>query len=108
MGTSDRTFEQVKSILGKLDRNIDQARARRLQDVPVGAVNGSHKSGVHGSGFQSPTAVLDQPVGTRGVPNNPVPGVGVAKPMGTPVAPAPSKSGYGRAQPLRRPGGTAM
>lgn len=31
MGT-DRAFNQVKSILGKLDRSIDEARARRLGD----------------------------------------------------------------------------
>lgn len=27
---SERAFNQVKAILGKLDRSIDQARARRL------------------------------------------------------------------------------
>jgi hypothetical protein len=31
MSTSQRTFEQVKSILGKLDRDIDAARQKRLQ-----------------------------------------------------------------------------
>ena len=31
MSTSQRTFEQVKNILGKLDRDIDAARAKRLQ-----------------------------------------------------------------------------
>lgn len=30
MGPSDRAFNQVKSILGKLDRSIDQARQKRL------------------------------------------------------------------------------
>lgn len=30
MSTSKHTFDQVKSILGKLDRSIDAARARRL------------------------------------------------------------------------------
>lgn len=30
MSTSKHAFEQVKSILGKLDRSIDAARARRL------------------------------------------------------------------------------
>ncbi len=32
MSTSDRTFQQVKSILGKLDRSIDEARQRRVGD----------------------------------------------------------------------------
>lgn len=30
MSTSEKSFNQVKSILGKLDRNIDQARTRRM------------------------------------------------------------------------------
>jgi len=30
MGSSNAAFDQVKSILGKLDRSIDEARARRL------------------------------------------------------------------------------
>lgn len=30
MGTSNQSFNQVKSILGKLDRSIDEARAKRL------------------------------------------------------------------------------
>ena len=29
---TDRAFNQVKSILGKLDRSIDEARAKRLGD----------------------------------------------------------------------------
>ena len=31
MSTSQRTFDQVRSILGKLDRDIDAARSKRLQ-----------------------------------------------------------------------------
>ncbi len=34
MSTSQRSFDQVKSILGKLDRDIDAARSRRLGDGP--------------------------------------------------------------------------
>jgi hypothetical protein len=42
MSTSQRTFDQVRSILGKLDRDIDAARQKRLQTrlpqaAPVGA-----------------------------------------------------------------------
>lgn len=33
MGTSEKAFNQVKSILGKLDRNIDQLREQRLNPV---------------------------------------------------------------------------
>jgi len=32
MASSSQAFNQVKNILGKLDRSIDQARARRLGD----------------------------------------------------------------------------
>lgn len=88
MGTSDRTFEQVKSILGKLDRNIDAARARRLHDhapaparVPTPATPAP--------AAHSTTSVMTQPA--IAAPANP-----------TPSVPPPSKSGYGRAQPLRR------
>jgi hypothetical protein len=35
MSTSERAFNQVKAILGKLDRSIDQARQKRLQTVPA-------------------------------------------------------------------------
>lgn len=36
MGTSERAFNQVKEILGKLDRSIDQARQKRLHgDEPA-------------------------------------------------------------------------
>lgn len=31
MSTSDRTFNQVKAILNKLDRSIDEIRERRTQ-----------------------------------------------------------------------------
>ena len=38
MGTSERALKQVKEILGKLDRSIDQARERRLHgDRPAEA-----------------------------------------------------------------------
>jgi hypothetical protein len=34
MGPSEKTFNQVKSILGKLDRSIDQLRAQRTSPQP--------------------------------------------------------------------------
>lgn len=40
MSTSDKTFSQVKDILRKLDRSIDEAREKRLSTDhhgPVGA-----------------------------------------------------------------------
>ena len=35
MGPSEKAFNQVKSILGKLDRNIDQLREQRQSPAPV-------------------------------------------------------------------------
>ena len=84
MSTSQRTFDQVKSILGKLDRDIDAARERRLQQ-PRGVV-----------------AAIAQPAGF--VPAAPAPQPARAA---IPVQPAslpandPGRSGYGRARPLR-------
>jgi len=84
MSTSQRTFDQVKSILGKLDRDIDAARERRLQQRLI------------------PVASAAQPAGF-------IPSTAVPPPMRTvaPVQPAslpandPGRSGYGRARPLR-------
>ncbi|MFG0285765.1 MAG: hypothetical protein ACF8R7_15220 [Phycisphaerales bacterium JB039] len=46
MGTSERTFNQVKEILGKLDRSIDQARQKRLHgDTPPDEQPASDASG---------------------------------------------------------------
>jgi hypothetical protein len=35
MGPSEKAFNQVKSILGKLDRSIDQLREQRKTPAPV-------------------------------------------------------------------------
>lgn len=88
MGTSDRTFEQVKSILGKLDRNIDAARARRLHDNSPAPARPSPAPPAAPASHAA-TSVMTPPV--LAAPSNP-----------TPSVPPPSKSGYGRAQPLRR------
>jgi len=37
MGPSEKTFNQVKAILGKLDRSIDQLREQRSTPAPVPA-----------------------------------------------------------------------
>lgn len=73
MSTSQRTFQQVKNILGKLDQRIDSLRAQRTTDRVVGFVN------------PAPT-----PVASTFVPA-PTP----------PTQQAPSRSPFGRATPLR-------
>jgi len=63
MSTSEKAFEQVKSILGKLDRSIDAARQRRLQ--------GAFKPAVATPGSTPPafdTAKLPQAVPVRAQP----------------------------------------
>ena len=72
MSTSQRTFDQVKSILGKLDQRIDALRERRTSDV-----------------IPMPAAPVATPAPMQ-----------APKPAPTP-APAPSRSAYGRATPLR-------
>ena len=71
MSRSERAFNQVKSILGKLDRRIDEARARRMlpADAPIPA---------------SAAAPVQAP------PTPPKPAAAVTAP----------KSVYGRAKPL--------
>lgn len=44
MGPSEKTFNQVKSILGKLDRSIDQLRAQRTHTPPAGPAGDSPRS----------------------------------------------------------------
>ncbi len=52
MSTSKQTFTQVKDILRKLDRSIDDARERRLR--PGLATNGVSHDARNGGGPGSP------------------------------------------------------
>jgi hypothetical protein len=72
MSTSDRTINQVRAILNKLDRSIDEAREKRTHTGPA-------------------------PV-PQAPPSPPVP----AKVQQLPPAAAPTTPGsqYGRAQPM--------
>jgi hypothetical protein len=70
MGPSEKAFNQVKSILGKLDRNIDQLREQR----------------------KSPAPVATQPPPGRVEPPKPAPAPAPAY--------RPSNSAYGRATPI--------
>lgn len=76
MSTSQRTFNQVKSILGKLDQRIDSLRAARSTPVQAALIGGDR--------------LIGQAVGTFANPN-PV----------APAAPSPSRSPFGRATPIR-------
>lgn len=90
MGTSQKTLDQVKSILDKLDRRIDAVRQRRLH--PADAVPAP-----------SPAP------GAAPLPARPIPAVESSHPaatfgashMSNGAATQPSSSPYGRARPMR-------
>jgi hypothetical protein len=77
MSTSDKTLEQVKSILGRLDRCIDAAREKRL----------------HGNTPSAQVPPAPQPFRDAGPQQ-----IGAESP---PPPPPASTSKFGRAQPLR-------
>jgi len=87
MSTSERAFDKVKSILGKLDRNIDAARARRLHGGTVPAI-------------PSPAGIAAQtPVGMPEGKNGFEPKIPIA---GNTTEPRPeNRSAFGRATPIR-------
>jgi hypothetical protein len=80
MGPSERTFNQVKGILGKLDRSIDQLRAQRTQPAT------SPSSTVIAA--DPPQASVTAAV------------VHAVVQAATPTAPAAPRSPFGRATPL--------
>ncbi len=84
MAANGKAFDQVKAILGKLDRQVDEARHKRLgdDDLPIHPVRNS----------ASPAAT-DTPT-TNGSPDPNGPNAGM---------PA-RQSKYGRARPLNRTG----
>ncbi|MBL8759422.1 MAG: hypothetical protein JNK35_13440 [Phycisphaerae bacterium] len=107
MGTSQKTLDQVKSILGKLDRSIDDARQRRLGDParPVGQASGVAPALSHNPIGIAPNlnTTIPGPAGLAApaTPNGTIPpGTLLGAPGTLPAAPA-TKSIYGRAQPIR-------
>jgi hypothetical protein len=94
MSTSQRTFDQVKNILGKLDRNIDAARARRLQ-TPAQNGNGNGNGGPIPISSAQP---MPQPTRPTFMPSGPL------TPMPTFGSSTPTRSVYGRATPMRNDG----
>jgi hypothetical protein len=85
MSTSDRTMSQVRAILQRLDRSIDQAREKRTQ--PVAAPSAP---------AQVSAAPAPQPA--------PAPSASASAigPSAAPAQPARPSSPFGRAQPLNR------
>lgn len=100
MGTSQKTFDQVRSILGKLDRNIEDVRQRRLGDPIRPALPGSvpaptPSSALIGAGLNTTIPAVGAPIPNGQALSAKAPGLAP-----TPTPP-PSKSAYGRAQPIR-------
>jgi hypothetical protein len=81
MSTSQRTFNQVKSILGKLDQRIDSLRAARSTPVQAALIGGDRLIG------QAVIGAAAVPVASFTPP--------------APAQPAPSRSPFGRATPIR-------
>ncbi|MBX9736238.1 MAG: hypothetical protein K2X32_04870 [Phycisphaerales bacterium] len=128
MATSTKTFDQVKSILGKLDQRIDALRSQRITGqtpaVPAGAAQpqpptpttradamtdgpnlstvigaGSQERGVENAAKTNAQAQTNKPANTT--PPGPIPMGGASAAPTRPNAPA---SKYGRATPLRNIG----
>ena len=77
MSTSQRTFNQVKSILGKLDQRIDSLRASRTTPIPAALIGGDRLIGQAVTPAPTPAAAF------------------------TPAPPASPRSPFGRATPIR-------
>ncbi|MEZ6243998.1 MAG: hypothetical protein R3B57_13255 [Phycisphaerales bacterium] len=84
MASTGKAFDQVKAILGKLDRQVDEARHKRLgdDDLPIRPARNESQA----SAFETPAS--------NGAPDPNGPNAGM---------PA-RQSKYGRARPLNRTG----
>jgi hypothetical protein len=82
--TSERTINQVRAILTKLDRSIEEARERRTHRAPAAAV--------------APQRLPEPQPTPPSPPPMSAPGTGESS-----ASPPRSTSPFGRAQPLHRP-----
>lgn len=87
--TSERTISQVRAILNKLDRSIDEARERRTHPAPAPVRDAAPQP-------------RPQPVAPP--TDNSLIGAPPSAPAST-TAPGRNASPFGRAQPLNRPQG---
>jgi len=95
MGDDQKAFNEVRALLSKLDRSIDEARTKR-----VGPKDEPQNPGSNGS------AGTDRTIGSRPDLDQ---RIGGSRPQGSPaakpIAPPPiqaKRSQYGRARPLNR------
>lgn len=85
MASTGKSFDQIKAILGKLDRQVDEARHKRLgdDDLPIRPQRAEEPASSNGNGE------------SNGSPDPNGPNAGM---------PPRQQSKYGRARPLRRTG----
>ncbi len=98
MARSGKSLEEVRSILGRLDRSIDEARRRRLgvedEDQPT-AVGAQEPEPTFGVAEPEPAAEPEPVSETRAR-------YGKAKPLGRPTNPAPDNLMFGVRRPDQR------
>lgn len=105
MATSPRTLDQVRSILGKLDRRIDALREARGEAPRPRVSEPALATAPEAPALVNPgDRLIGLPSGSapQGVPT-PAPRFSPANnpPLPTPPAHNPSRSIYGKATPLR-------
>ncbi|GEM_PF-1677509 len=95
MAEEKKAFNEVRALLSKLDRSIDEARTKRVgpKDEPERAPRDT-------AGGQPARSDLDRRIGGGNASSRPA-----GDPGATPVPPPPvqaKRSQYGRARPLNR------
>ncbi|MEM7754049.1 MAG: hypothetical protein AAF297_00255 [Planctomycetota bacterium] len=105
MAEMRRSFQNVKSLLGKLDRSIDEARSRRLGDP---SPSDDSLESVENDGLETVIGRSEVGGGTQSGPGEGARGSDAARTPGAGATPAtarpasPRRSVYGRAKPLNR------
>lgn len=93
MAGEGKAFNEVRALLSKLDRSIDEARSKRVgpkNDRPAPVLENDRP----GSRID-----LDREIGRSN---------GSSPAQQSPAQPQPARSQYGRARPLNRPGDAAV
>lgn len=103
MATSPRTLDQVRSILGKLDRRIDALREARTTDGPLPGQGAAPRAMqlIGGSVSASPLAPTPGASAMDGSQLIGGPSRFVSPPQTESAPVNPNRSLYGRATPLR-------
>jgi hypothetical protein len=107
MSTSDKTFSQVKAILGKLDQRIDSLRERRTAPTvtsgnpPPALTNSAIANQTIGAAEAASAQNGSQQIGTGRAAPLPGSNGSIGNAAAAAAAAAAARSPYGRAMPLR-------